>query len=146
MGIEGEAGRSPGFLLWRATQRWQREINAALQVVGMSHVQFALLVDLWWFDHRGRMPTPRELAEHATVDDMMTSQVIRVLEVKGLLTREIDPTEERRRVLAITDEGRRLAERAAEIVDSVDRQVFHLAGPENALIDVLNELAKSPAS
>ncbi|WP_347587553.1 MarR family winged helix-turn-helix transcriptional regulator [Acrocarpospora sp. B8E8] len=144
-GVGTDAGRSPGFLLWRATQRWQREINAALQVVGLSHVQFALLVDLWWFDHQGRRPTPRELAEHATVDDMMTSQVIRVLEVKGLLSREIDPSDERRRVLAITDEGRRLAERAAEIVDGVDQQVFHVAGPENALIDVLDELAKSPA-
>ncbi len=113
----------------------------ALQVVGLSHTQFALLVDLWWFDHQGRPPTPRELADHATVDEMMTSQVIRVLEVKGLVTREDGPGEERRRVLAITDEGRLLAERAAALVEAVDERIFGMAGEHSALLDVLAELA-----
>ncbi|WP_062431330.1 MarR family winged helix-turn-helix transcriptional regulator [Herbidospora daliensis] len=134
-------GRSPGFLLWRATLRWQREITTALKTMGLTHVQFALLVDLWWFDSQGVRPSQRELAEHATVDVMMTSQVVRVLEVKGLLGREEDPADMRKKVLVITDEGRRLAERAAGVVENVDRAFFKVAGEHNALIDVLEQLA-----
>ena len=43
---------SPGFWLWHATLRWQREIAAVLAPLGLTHVQFVLLSCAWWLnDH-----------------------------------------------------------------------------------------------
>ncbi|WP_244312125.1 hypothetical protein [Streptomyces griseofuscus] len=33
-------GDSPGFLLWHATLRWQRDIATALAPLDLTHVQF----------------------------------------------------------------------------------------------------------
>ncbi len=84
---------SPGFLLWHATLRWQRLIAAALRPLELTHVQFVLLAVLWWFTEvRGERPTQRALADQAGTDRMMTSQVLRALEGRGLLERPQHPT------------------------------------------------------
>ena len=34
---------SPGFLLWQVTNLWQRRIRAALEPLGLTHVQFVFV-------------------------------------------------------------------------------------------------------
>src|SRR5207244_5965381 len=83
--------QSPGFLLWRATLSWQRRIRLALAPHELTHVQFVLLASLWWLeDHSLEAPTQASLAEQAGTDPMMTSQVLRKLETRGLLERAAD--------------------------------------------------------
>jgi hypothetical protein len=53
---------NPGFLLWRATLRWQREVAAALRPLGLTHPQFVVLASTWWLGRHGRPPSQRELA------------------------------------------------------------------------------------
>lgn len=135
---------SPGFLLWRATLRWQRGIAAALRPVGLTHVQFVLLASVWWLsDQHGsadRLPSQREAAAHAETDVMMTSQVLRALERRGLLTRTADPADARVKRLAMTEDGRRLAEQAITLVEAADATFFgHLQEPSQ-LLDVLQQL------
>ena len=83
---------SPGFLLWRVTLAWQRAMRAALAPHELTHVQFVLLASSWWLG-RTEAPTQQGLAEHAGTDPMMTSQVLRKLEDRGLVTREQDPAD-----------------------------------------------------
>ena len=119
---------SPGFLLWHATLRWQRLIAAALKPLGLTHVQFVLLAVLWWFvTVRGKRPSQRALAEQAGTDPMMTSQVLRALERKGLVVREPDPTDSRARRVGLTPGGRRLARNAIEVVEAADDEFFAAA-------------------
>jgi hypothetical protein len=47
---------SPGFLLWRATLRWQRGIAAVLAPLGLTHVQFVLLACTSWLNAQGEDP------------------------------------------------------------------------------------------
>lgn len=107
---------SPGFLLWRATLRWQRGITTALRPLELTHVQFVLLASVWWLsgqtDGADGSPSQRQVAEHAGTDVMMTSQVLRAQEARGLLTREPDAADARVRRLTDTAAGRRLAEQA----------------------------------
>jgi hypothetical protein len=35
--------KSPGFLLWQVTLRWQRKVTIALAPLDLTHVQFVLL-------------------------------------------------------------------------------------------------------
>ena len=76
----GGPADSPGFMLWHVTLRWQRAVTAALAPLQLTHVQFVLLASLTWLHPDGPV-TQRGLAEHAATDPMMTSQVVRILEV-----------------------------------------------------------------
>ena len=102
--------QSPGFLLWRVTLSWQRQMRAALARHDLTHVQFVLLASLWWLqEHGGGPPTQAGLAEHAGTEEMMTSQVLRRLAARGLLRRDPDPADGRARRLGLTPAGRELA-------------------------------------
>ncbi len=133
---------SLGFLLWHATLRWQRLIAAALRPLALTHVQFVLLAVLWWFTEvRGEHPTQRALADQAGTDPMMTSQVLRALERRGLLRRALHPTDARARELYLTQAGVELALRAIQVVEAVDRGFFAAVEDGGALEGTLKALA-----
>jgi DNA-binding MarR family transcriptional regulator len=134
---------SPGFLLWHATLRWQRAVTAALKPLGLTHVQFVLLAGTWWLGAtEGAPPSQRELSDHSGTDVMMTSQVVRTLEGKGLLTRQADPSDSRVKRLWVTEQGHDLAERAVVAVEAADREFFRDAAFPEALIKQLRSLAR----
>jgi DNA-binding MarR family transcriptional regulator len=132
---------SPGFLLWHVTLRWQRDIAAALGPLGLTHVQFVLLASTWWLNRHGASPNQLSVARHAGTDVKMTSEVLRKLEVKGLITREVDPADTRARLLRVTEPGARLAQRAITAVDRVDAAFFGRAPDVAALRTILRPLA-----
>jgi DNA-binding MarR family transcriptional regulator len=133
--------QSPGFLLWRTTLRWQRVMTETLKPIGLTHVQFVLLASLLWFDSQDLRPSQRELADHASSDVMMTSQVLRVLEAKSFITRADDPEDARKKVLRMTPEGRSLAVQAVQAVEAADRSFFAVAKDQPALLELLTRLA-----
>jgi DNA-binding MarR family transcriptional regulator len=135
------AWESPGFLLWHATLRWQREIAAALHPLGLTHVQFVLLASTWWLIDQGRRPNQRELASHAGTNVMMTSQVVRSLETKGLIRREADPRDTRALRLHVTEAGEALALRALQVVEAADRRYFSDVQDQAALLATLRRMA-----
>ena len=134
--------QSPGFLLWRTTLRWQRRIRSALGPFDLTHVQFVLLATLWWrADHEGP-PTQTRLAELAATDAMMTSQVLRRLEARGLLERQADPADARTRRLVLTTSGRALVADALGAVEAADEECFGVLGPRlPAFVAALSRLA-----
>ncbi|MGW5420851.1 MarR family winged helix-turn-helix transcriptional regulator [Streptomyces sp. NPDC003943] len=119
-----EPEESPGFLLWHATLRWQRDIGAALAPLGLTHVQFVLLACAWWLNGRGERPQQQALARQAGTDVKMTSQVLKALEAKGLVEREVDPVDTRAKRLRVTAAGAELAPRAIAVVEEVDARFF----------------------
>jgi DNA-binding MarR family transcriptional regulator len=134
---------SPGFLLWHATLRWQRGIAQALAPLDLTHVQFVLLACTWWLNEQGDRPTQIALAAQAGTDIKMTSQVVRSLERKGLLEREVDAADARARRLHVTNRGAELALRAIAIVEQVDSEFFADV-PERQALSFLRRLVVSP--
>jgi DNA-binding MarR family transcriptional regulator len=138
-----DAYDSPGLLLWQLTNMWQAEQRAALRPYDLTHVQFVLLASLTWL-HSDKPTTQRELAEHAHTDPMMTSQVLRALEAKGLVTRSRHPTDARARALAATPAGIELANAANAAVEAVDRAFFApLCGRRQTFIAILKDLTQT---
>ncbi|WP_326565924.1 MarR family winged helix-turn-helix transcriptional regulator [Amycolatopsis rhabdoformis] len=115
---------SPGFLLWRVTLAWQRVMRAALAPHDLTHVQFVLLTTTWWLTRSGEPPTQRQLAEQAGTDTMMTSQVVRKLADRGLLTRADDPADARAKRLQLTEAGSKLVAKALHDVEDADARFF----------------------
>jgi DNA-binding MarR family transcriptional regulator len=137
-----EAPLSLGFLLWHATLRWQRLIAAALRPLELTHVQFVLLAVLWWFQTvRGERPSQRGLAAQAGTDPMMTSQVVRALERRGLLVRARHPHDSRALELTLTEAGERLARRAIAVVEAADSEFFAAVPDADRLHAPLRALA-----
>jgi DNA-binding MarR family transcriptional regulator len=139
-----EPSQSRGFLLWHATLRWQRQVAATLAPLDLTHVQFVLLASTWWLNEQGVRPSQIALAAQAGTDVKMTSQVVRALERKGLVEREIDPADTRARRLGVTRRGARLAPRAIEAVERTDAEFFADVADKSAL-DLLARLAGHPA-
>jgi DNA-binding MarR family transcriptional regulator len=115
---------SPGFLLWRVTNAWQRAIRAALEPLGLTHAQFVILAVLGWMNKSVESVTQSQLAERAGTDVMMTSQIVRALEERGLIERRTNPADARARWLRITDAGMKLVARAVKVVEANDAAFF----------------------
>jgi DNA-binding MarR family transcriptional regulator len=123
-------------------------MRAALAPHELTHVQFVLLASLWWLQHHDDgTPTQARLAAQAGTDPMMTSQVIRKLEARGLLQRAPDPTDNRARQLRLTPAGRELVARALADVEAADQSYFSAIGERHeAFLEALSALAPQPAA
>lgn len=133
---------SPGLLLWRVTLHWQRRITAALRPYGLTHVQFVLLTSTWWLTNEGgEQPSQRRVAEFAGTDVMMTSQVLRTLEGKGLIARHDHPSDARTKIVSVTPAGSALAIKAVRDVEAVDRDLFSPVDDQE-LLTLLRSLAE----
>ena len=138
------ADQSPGLLLWQVTNRWQQAQRAALKPYGLTHVQFVVLASLTYLAVDGPV-TQKALADHAALDPMMTSQVLRALESAGLVLREDHPTDRRAKAIAVTTEGRALANRTVKAVEACDAAFFAPLGEDRGLVRALSALRDSPA-
>src|SRR5690242_18581610 len=111
------ADDSPGFLLWRVTNAWQRRQRAALKPLDLTHVQFVLLTASSWLTREQPGVSQIELATNANTDPMMTSQVLRALAERGLVERLPHPRDPRANLVRPTAAGRALANQALPVVE-----------------------------
>jgi DNA-binding MarR family transcriptional regulator len=123
------ADDSPGLLLWQVTNRWQAAIRATLKPFDLTHVQFVLLATLTYLGTSGAV-TQKALADMAVTDPMMTSQVLRTLESRGLVHRPPHPSDRRARAVAVTESGRDLTNEAVIAVESCDTAFFGSLGAD----------------
>lgn len=135
---------SPGLLLWKVSNAWQRQQRAALKPFGLTHAQFVLLAAAAWYGASETLTQVR-LAELSGVDVMTTSQIVRTLEAAGLVTRTGHPSDPRAKVLAITKAGRAKASKAIVAVEDVDAAFFAAAAHGGAMVEALRALAKAHA-
>ena len=132
---------SPGFLLWHVSNRWQRQQRHALRDLGLTQVQFVLLAGIAWLGRNRQPVTQTQLAQHAQTDPMMTSQVVRTLESKGLIERKPLPRDTRAKSLRVTPRGRKLARQAMVLVEQTGAAFFAaLDESPTHLVNLLRQL------
>jgi len=118
---------SPGFLLWRLSNKWQAKQRAALKPFDLTHVQFVLLAAMTYAIDKNSF-TQKQLAEYAQTDVMMASQVLRKLEHKGLVRRKPSTSDARAITITPTSAGIELVNQAVKAVDAADREFFSTVG------------------
>lgn len=123
-----DAKESTGFLLWQVTAVWQRQVSAVLRPHELTQVQFALLASLLWLSGLQDWVTQVNLARHAKLDEMMTSQVLRSLQKRGLIERHPHPGDSRAKHLALTSSGLAKVRAALPDVGRVDSEFFSALG------------------
>jgi DNA-binding MarR family transcriptional regulator len=120
-------GETPGALLWRAANRWQRDLRAALAPHDLTLPHYLLLAGLARFATGGERPTQRRLAERCGVDAAVASQALRRLQADGLVRRDVGD-DARARELRLTPAGRVRVAAAEPDVAAIDTAFFALLG------------------
>lgn len=118
-----------GALLERVVSEWQQMLRATLVPLELTQAQFRLLVAATWLSAHQADVRQSDIATHANADPVMTSEVLRTLESRGLVTRAPHPTDRRARSVRVTELGGRLADRAARLVDVVEAKFFRVGMP-----------------
>ncbi|MFF0384143.1 MarR family winged helix-turn-helix transcriptional regulator [Streptomyces sp. NPDC004286] len=85
-------------------------------------------------------PTSWPWARQAGTDVKTTRQVLRALEAKGLIKREVDPADTRAKRLRVTSAGAELAPHAIAAVENVDARFFQPVAHDDA-VTLLSRLA-----
>ena len=112
--------RGNWYLLYKAGTLARQRWNAMLARVNLSPTQYGALMAL---DEAGRLGQHR-LAELIGVDPRNAVPVVEALAEQGLVSREIDPADRRRRLLALTDSGRAAAGNLASVAAEVETELL----------------------
>lgn len=131
-----------GYWLRRLSDEVHGRSEKQLAEHGVTVSQWAVLITV----HRGDATTTREVARYVDIDVGAVSRLVDRLIAKGLMSRESDPGSRRILRLTLTDAGRDLAPRLAEIADRNDAHFFaHLAPAQRLqLEDWIRRLVGDP--
>ena len=100
------------FALYSASRAVTRAYGPLLAEIGLTYPQYVTMLALW------ESPTPMGVGELGTrlhLDSGTLTPLLKRLEHAGLVTRTRDSTDERRVLIALTDAGVALRDRAEDI-------------------------------
>jgi DNA-binding MarR family transcriptional regulator len=103
-GDSGRIGDQLCFALYSATNALQRAYAPLLKRLGLTYLQYLVLLVLWERDGR----TVGDIGRNLYLDSGTLTPVLRKLETAGLLTRRRAPDDEREVRISLTQAGARL--------------------------------------
>jgi len=112
------------FIMRKAARRISRFYDAHLEPTGLRITQFLTLAAL---SELGRAAV-NALAERLDIERTAMGKMVGFLERDGLVTIKPSPTDGRRRLIELTEEGRRLHERADPLWRKAQQQFEQLNG------------------
>ena len=113
-----------GFLLWKASNAWQRQIKIALSPAGITHVQFLLLETLDGLSAGKKTASQAEISRLAGIDVMMTSKVMRLLVRKKLVERRALKGDARSFGIELTAAGKKTLAKARPLIAKNEAAFF----------------------
>lgn len=118
-----------------------RDLNGAyrplLNDLGLTYPQYLVMLVLWERDGR----SVKELGQQLCLDSGTLSPLLRRLDKLGLIDRVRDSADERRVVVHLTDAGRELRARAAEIPHTLGQRLVDTPEEYLALHAQLSSIA-----
>ncbi len=131
------------FLLDHAGHVLRTQMSAALAEIGLTARMHCVLVHALEEER-----TQIELAEIGDMDKTTMVVTVDALEEAGLAERRPSSKDRRARIIAVTEEGARVAARSQEIVDRVHEQALAAIpqGEREILLRAMNLLVTGPLS
>ena len=114
--------------MWRVVARFQREVDRALVLENLTHLQFTTLALVAWFGREDTQVTQIDLARSAGIHPMQVSQTLKVLETKKMISRRTSKSDTRAKRVEITASGLDALRRALPKVIAVQSRLFGDAG------------------
>ena len=140
----GAPENAAGFMFWRIAARYVREMDRALEPIGLTNLQFVSLALTAWLARSGDAATQTQLARFGGIHPMQLSQMLKALEAKGYVSRERSSLDSRAKNVCITASGLSALREALPLAIAVQARLFGDAGqPGGSLHDVLLTLDQS---
>lgn len=117
------------FPLYACSREIVKRYKPFLDEIGLTYTQYVTMMVLW----EKKQVNVKELGRCLYLDSGTLTPLLKKLESKGLLTRARSERDERSLVVALTDEGERLKDRAAEIPPRI-AGCTNLTAEEGALL------------
>ena len=122
--------KHPGLLLKRITRMHRSVIDQRLRQAGVANrSQSALLMFL--VHHTGHsLPSQQAISRSTGITPAAVTVSLKSLETEGLIEKCMDPADNRRRIIMVTDEGRAYLKRVKRIFAEVSSCLFEGFSPE----------------
>jgi DNA-binding MarR family transcriptional regulator len=99
------------FPVYAASRLITREYQPHLDELGITYPQYIALMVLWENDEI----TVNEITQKLILNTNTVTPLLKRMEAQGLITRQRSSTDERKVIVKLTDKGKMLESRAAEI-------------------------------
>ena len=134
----GAPQNAVGFVMWRVMHRYVREVDQVLKPLDLTHLQFTTLTLVAWIARTGHTANQSELARFGDIHPMQVSNVLKVLEQKGMIERTPSPGNALAKQVAITLVGIAAVRSALPPVIEVQERLFGEEGrPGSSLLKLL---------
>jgi DNA-binding MarR family transcriptional regulator len=134
----------PSWLLARAAREGHRLVDAALAGDGLRRYDFSVLTAV----AEGGPPSQTDLVRRLGIDASDVAAVVAALEARGWVVRRRDEADRRRKVVALTPEGRVMTRRLVRRVEVAQDTL--LAGLEaderRTLVELLRRVGGRPTA
>lgn len=125
------------FPLYAASRAVTRRYGALLEDAGLTYPQYLVLLVLW---ESATPPTVSELGARLRLDSGTLTPLLKRLEAAGLIERTRDVEDERRVLISLTEAGRALEERVADVPMRLQAAMGLDVATARTLYDALGQL------
>jgi len=142
--LGGEAEAIAGFLLWQVSKLWQHHLTMALEDLNQPPTQAVILANTLRLTEEGLDVTQSLLSKATKVDRMTTSQTLRSLERKRLITRRSSKEDLRTNQVQLTKRGRKVAFATVARLAAAHQAFFlPLRGDKRQIVTYLQKLVRA---
>jgi MarR family transcriptional regulator, organic hydroperoxide resistance regulator len=99
------------FALYSAHRLMNQAYRPFLTKLGITYPQFLVMICLWHKDHQNL----KDIGENLLLDSGTLTPLLKRLIDSGLIVKERSPEDERKIIISLTKEGKKLQEKTAEI-------------------------------
>ncbi len=99
------------FPLYACAKEIVRRYQPSLEPLDLTYTQYLVMMALWEYEEQ----TVKELGQRLWLDSGTLTPVLKKLEAKGYVSRRRSESDERSVVIAVTEQGRALCDRAAQV-------------------------------
>jgi len=103
------------FSVYAAEHAFNRAYKPLLRELGLTYPQYLVMVVLWQQADRDRGQTVGEIGEKLFLETSTLTPLLKRLETAGYLKRQRDPEDERVVRITLTEPGRTLRDKAADV-------------------------------
>ena len=132
--VKAPTRANTGFLLAKASQRWNELLYARFRAAGYPEVRPAygsVLLPLWEEDGL-RMG---ELGRRARLSKQTMTTLVRLMEREGLVRREPDPEDRRAARIWLTGRSQDFRAVASEVLDEMEELLVTVLGDDRPTLD-----------
>jgi DNA-binding MarR family transcriptional regulator len=126
-----------GYLFWQVSMRWQLAMNRGLSELDLTQTQFVVMAALHWLSLSQETVTQVDIANHARIDKMMTSKILRALQDRQFISRQEHATDTRAKTVVLTEAGIEVFKKANALVENVDNQYFRRLMGDKYLMKIM---------